>query len=92
MSAGTFQQLATVTTFACQLEKCTSWQNSKTQSSCQMKNTTYLLFMTWWAHIVHYHNTFLLLQSHESDKNYNTRQILKWILSCVLIIIVRSYP
>ncbi len=38
-----FHQLATVTTLTCQLVKCTSWQKCKTQSSCWVKNTGYIV-------------------------------------------------
>ncbi len=43
------QLLATVTTFTCQLVKHTSWQNSKSQSSCQLQNTAYWIVLSWLA-------------------------------------------
>ncbi len=47
-------RLATVTTFTCQLVKCTSWHKCKTQSICQLKNTAYWIFLSRWAPVTCY--------------------------------------
>ena len=51
LSAAIYHQLA-VTTFSYQLGKFTSWQMSKTQSSCQLKITAYWIFLSQWVPIL----------------------------------------
>ncbi len=58
--AGTFHKVATMTICTYQLVKCTIWQKIKTQSSCQLKHTSYWIFVSWctpdcriWLQILH---------------------------------------
>ncbi len=89
LSDGTLHLLATITTFTHQLVKHPSWQNSKTQSSCQLKNTAYWIVLSWWI----FYNTQCYLGSASSvlvkmrQSSLKNKDTETWILFLHQIVI-----